>query len=190
MAQDRGEIRDVVWQEVFPWLCLFRAVLLAFDPRKVILAVVALTLTAAGWWGLSHVFTGEAPGAYGRFPWQWFDQARVDRSFERELGNFLNTRTAREPTALNDAATRSPVADAVAPFRDLFRERITLSRLALATCSALWALAVWAFFGGAITRIAAVQLAQEQRSSLTKALGHAAQNGARTCRRRCSRSHS
>jgi hypothetical protein len=75
-----------------------------------------------------------------------------------------------------DASQRSLEATVLwlmSPFRELFSRSARLPQFAAALLSALWALAVWAFFGGAITRIAAVELALEERVGLKRALRHA-----------------
>src|SRR5690606_17723071 len=59
------------------------------------------------------------------------------------------------------------------PFRRLFDPNLTWVGLAFVLLCALWADAVWALVGGAITRTAAVQLAREESIGLLAALGYA-----------------
>jgi hypothetical protein len=59
------------------------------------------------------------------------------------------------------------------PFRMLLARGISLSSFAAALLAALWALAIWAWIGGAITRLAAVELGLEERLSLGSAMSHA-----------------
>jgi hypothetical protein len=72
--------------------------------------------------------------------------------------------------ATNWRLVLQPVRDLTEPFQRLFDRdtdfRFTLVMLACA----LWAVLVWAIFGGAITRAAAVQLAREEKISLVEAL--------------------
>ncbi len=55
----------------------------------------------------------------------------------------------------------------------VFRTGLSVSSLAFVVFCGLWAVAVWAFFGGAITRIAAVQLASDERVGWGAAIRHA-----------------
>ena len=59
------------------------------------------------------------------------------------------------------------------PFRKIFGAKVTLAGLAYLLLCGLWALAVWAFFGGAITRLVAVRLACDERITWGASLRHA-----------------
>ncbi|MFH1265026.1 MAG: hypothetical protein ABIK89_04820 [Planctomycetota bacterium] len=59
------------------------------------------------------------------------------------------------------------------PFVEMFRSDVTVTRLVFLLLCGLWALAIWAFFGGAITRVAAVELAREERVGWGAMLHHA-----------------
>jgi hypothetical protein len=59
------------------------------------------------------------------------------------------------------------------PFWQLFDSGFTFVGFTYVLLCALWAAAVWALFGGAITRIAAVELTVEQRLGMRHALRHA-----------------
>jgi len=59
------------------------------------------------------------------------------------------------------------------PFVALADRGTTWTQWLYLLCGCLWTLVVWAFFGGAISRMAAVQLAREQRLGFGDAIGHA-----------------
>ena len=59
------------------------------------------------------------------------------------------------------------------PFFELFGWQATPVNLSLSALCAMWAICVWAWCGGAITRLAAVQLSQERRLTLAEAAGFA-----------------
>ncbi|HQU43290.1 MAG: hypothetical protein B7Z73_14395, partial [Planctomycetia bacterium 21-64-5] len=61
-----------------------------------------------------------------------------------------------------------------APFRQLFERRLGVTGLAFLLCCCIWAVAVWALFGGAITRRAALQLGREENLGLRGSLRYAA----------------
>lgn len=59
------------------------------------------------------------------------------------------------------------------PFRELFGLKVTLVDSVYLVLCGLTTLAIWAFFGGAITRIVAVRLASDERISLMVSLRYA-----------------
>ncbi|MHC4407325.1 MAG: hypothetical protein ACYTG0_47555 [Planctomycetota bacterium] len=58
------------------------------------------------------------------------------------------------------------------PLRQIFASDVTGTKLAFLLLCGLWALAVWGFFGGAITRVAAVELAREERVGWGEMMRH------------------
>lgn len=60
-----------------------------------------------------------------------------------------------------------------APFRQLFNWRLGITGLAFLLLAAAWAAAVWAFFGGVITRRAVRQLGREENIGLRSAIRYA-----------------
>jgi len=67
-----------------------------------------------------------------------------------------------------------PVEVLVRPFRDVFARRNEFVSTVFALVCGLWGALVWAFFGGAITRIAAVQFARDEKISLKESVQFAA----------------
>jgi hypothetical protein len=63
-----------------------------------------------------------------------------------------------------------PLVALVRPFQSIFASDFGLLPILFAFLCALWAAIVWAFFGGAITRIAAVQVAREEKIGLVESL--------------------
>jgi hypothetical protein len=176
MPSDRGPLRSIAWQEVFPWLLLFRTIRLAAETRKMFLAALAIMLTAGGWLGLGSLFSGreEDPqlesgiSAYGTLPWQGSNS--TDPQFLPGLSDLHPGMRG------GDWWTSNPLLDPwrqlADPFRRLFDAELTFAGLAFYALCALWALAVWAFFGGAISRIAAVELAREDRPATKTVFAH------------------
>jgi hypothetical protein len=56
------------------------------------------------------------------------------------------------------------------PFRQIFDAQLTFVELAFLLLCSLWTVAVWALFGGAVTRIAAVRLGREESVGMVEAL--------------------
>ena len=60
---DNGTLRRVAWSEIFPWLSIFRTFRLAISLRVLLLAAVALLLTATGWALFGWMFSGDPAAA-------------------------------------------------------------------------------------------------------------------------------
>ncbi len=176
MADDRGPVREIAWVEVFPWLSLLRAIRVALDIRKLLVAAVGLLLMAAGWWALAGVFSGsndewllDHREQYRAWPWEWSGE-----------GGWLMTLPLRRAAADHGLAenwlTRNPVFEAwetlSRPLRELFRWDLTRTSFAFVLLAALWTVLVWTACGGIITRLAAVELSQDERCGLGAAARH------------------
>ena len=198
IEDDAGTVRKVEWAELCPWLILLRCFRMAIGFRLLLLSAVAATLTVGGWASILWVFSRD-PGvarwtADAPCPWTTMTNlvpnspqlgqvapgvlpdndstAIVGRSGEPFLGTWRQlsrpfkeafdfsvvsgTRIAGESGMTDDAPQSSPI-----------------TRLACSLLCGLWGLAVWAFFGGAITRSAAVELACEERIGFGQMIGYA-----------------
>jgi hypothetical protein len=166
MADEQHRLREVSWMELFPWLGLIRAARLAFAPRMLILAALGLAATTAGWRVIGSMFSGSDQQAvkeeiqhFDVWPSQMLDPAPPPVSV-----------TVLDP-AISPA--QEPWDILSAPFRHLFEVRkwnVSLTLFTYLLLCGLWAVIVWSLFGGAITRIAALWFAREDRLSLRRAL--------------------
>lgn len=165
MADDRGEIRSIAWLEVFPGLRLFSALRMAMSFKALVLGAVALVLTAAGWQVCGKIFSNTDDAElkhriYVIDGWPWDDATAVPALSELDS---IDTLREKSPFVL----AWNHIAD---PFLALFETSITAVHFVyLLTCS-LWALLVWSFFGGALTRLAAVKFAHGENPSLGQVL--------------------
>jgi hypothetical protein len=169
IEHDSGTVRAISWSEVFPWLSLVRTFRLAIAVRALVLGAAAALLTATGWSLLGLAFSSiDAPatqwlGPFTTCPWLALTQAVPDRP--PLLGG--SDRMEREMPLESVSLPSDPV---VGPWRLLTQpalEGLSNSPYAdlplragvcLLLCG-LWGAAVWALFGAAICRTAAVQLA-------------------------------
>jgi hypothetical protein len=176
MPQPPVVVRQIVWEELFPWLILLRTVRIALAPSLVAAATLAVLLTPVGWrasgWLLGEAAEEAAPNT-GR------PQA------SRTAAPSATPRPARPPLEPLPPAARSQLARAIplapraylpaahSPMLDAYTglteplwrllTRPISFREALAWISGfLWTLAVWSLPGGLITRRASVQLATGQ----------------------------
>jgi hypothetical protein len=176
--QERETVRAVAWSEVLPWLSLFRTFRLAIRVRAMFLATMAILLTVYGWVFIDWAFgRGESPAVVNV----------AGREFSRQNGSAtilawksLTSLVPEWDGATTDIKSNSvesvwhQVKHTLTPvesvwkqlsgrFATLFSPTTDLTRLANSLVCGLWAVIVWGFFGGAITRSAALELAADER---------------------------
>ncbi len=188
MAEANGVLRTIAWRDLFPWWVLFRVFRLSISPPVLVLATAAMLLTPLGWRFGEFVFLPRdlrdaqspsemASGASPSFPAlaRYLSKVATDEPAQRELANpWKSDHLLEQPI---DTLWRTSVARSrhvyyrfVAPFRALLTPGQSLTRYAYLLFGGLWTLLIWSFFGGAITRIAAVRFGPEQRIGLREAL--------------------
>jgi hypothetical protein len=191
MAEDAGVVRAVAWTELFAWLNLVRCLRLALRMRAMVLAAAGLLLTMGGWALLGAIFSGsEDPQLGAWIPWYqsspWrpselpsLPPTRLDGVLGWQEGVFSPPDLGQRPA--------SPYRDGwwqlSAPLREMFflgavprsaaASRLSWEGLAFMLLCGLWATLVWSFFGGALSRLAAVQLAREEAIGWRDSLGYA-----------------
>ncbi len=161
MADRGGPLRDIAWNDIFPGLLLLRVFRLASDPRKIVFAALALMLTFYGWHGIGMLFPGDTTA--GRL---------LNTQDAAILGNG-GVASEGTPLWLIVNPVLTPWEHISRPFRMMFTPELTWSSLAVTALCAFWVAVVWSFFGAVITRIAAVELAREERLSIASAISHA-----------------
>jgi hypothetical protein len=182
MSEDRGVLREIDWRELCPWLNLISALGIALRVRMLGLASVAVLVTIFGWWGIGRLFSGsEDPGlqtwidGYSSCPWSAGKVPAAQLPDTR-----LHSALQIDPSAPMFSPPRlgefpsAPYRDAWwqlgAPFRQAFDLELTYVSLAFLVLCALWVVAVWSLFGGALTRMAAMQLGREEGIGLKQGL--------------------
>lgn len=166
----------IPYKSIFPWLHLFRVFRLAVDFQKILLAATAILLLLLG----NQLFNKLpfAPPLQTEISQQLqqktlFPPESPQRLIQppnkvRDFGKFLT-----DPTGLFLVENRfllEPMSFFTRPVLILFQPSASWSSLAYATTQLLWAIIVWAIFGGAITRIAAIQFAQDEHIGFLAAL--------------------
>ncbi len=177
MAVDRGKVAAVVWPEVFPWLNLVTALRLALNPRALMLAALAWVAVVAGWRLCGAVFLAVlAPDPHSHLAYTITESVKWPWERGLPLGGWWQ----EEVFGLAGPswwATQSPIFQAhtelSAPFFLMFGLDISVGEFFYLLICGLWALAIWALFGGAISRMAAVALAREETLPWTGALEYA-----------------
>lgn len=161
MPADPKVIRGVAWREVFPWLIIFRCFGIASSLPVLFLATIGVLLTPAGW----HV---------SEFAFGIREEATPA---ELTLLDANKSLTRYQDVPVTDqlfSESLSPIPniffDYFWPFRVLFSSEHGMLRYGYFFAGALWMVLLWAFIGGAITRIAVVKLGREERVGLKDAI--------------------
>jgi hypothetical protein len=162
MAEDRT-LRAVAWQQVFPSLRLLSALRVALNLKLLVLAAIAAAGMVAGWRLLGELFADpENPALAVQIghlhTWPW----------ERLLFHEPVERLASPEVWVSQSPLVLAWLEITAPFRQMYTpgEAPSLTNFTYLLCCGLWSLVVWAFFGAAITRQAAVALARYENVSL------------------------
>jgi hypothetical protein len=194
LPDDRLAIRHIEWRDVCPWLILLRAFRVATRPRLLLLAVAAMLLTTLGWNALGAMFSGSddpylqqveggEPGAlvdlYNQWPWEWARPAgftwRADAHADRTArpADMLR-RYPGELAPLAQVRCFLYMATLDGPPINTSGEKMPtgIARTTYLLLCFLWAVTVWSGFGGAITRLAAAELAADEQLSNKKVIQH------------------
>jgi hypothetical protein len=135
------------------WLILPRGVRLAFGARKLVLAALGLILLQAGW-SLLDVFLPDSKPATSNL-FETFTLPRPEDPFGAQLWE-----ASREaPWRLTE-----PARALTEPLITLFEWGRGWRAIIHALLAALWAIAVWGIIGGAISRLALVEVCRMRRT--------------------------
>ena len=190
MPDERSAAPAASWSDVLPIGLFLQAARLAFNFRALTFAALALAATSAGWRLIGSAFDnsrGTVIEEYNRWPWdaslRTLDLENPVHAAELPTRSIPDRGPITRPTdmpsdsRLLDWAATSPILHTwkyiTDPFVRLFSRRVSLDQFGYLLLCGLWALTVWALFGGAITRLAAVALARDEQLSWGQALGYA-----------------
>jgi hypothetical protein len=195
MERNGTTIRSIAWAELFPWLIIFKAFRLAIGFRSLAMSAFAALLMVTVWSIFGHIFSTENPStawlkSYAGCPWKELTDIVPDRPdfMGGPQPAATNIEASGEKAASKEALARmaamaeehqaSPYHEPLTGSWELlnrplwhgFDIQVTFLNTICLICCGLSSLAIWAFFGGAITRIAAVQLAANERITWGAAL--------------------
>ena len=172
---ESGTLGKTTWSQKCPWLLIFRTFRIAVDFRLLVMGAAGIFLTLLGWAILAAIFQADtemsewirpAKGC----PWQAIDGAVENNVAVPHMPNPAEAdRLAATPWQAVDPFT-GVWAQLSRPLWAALDVNLTASGLACLMLCGLWSLAVWSFFGAAISRIAAVQLACDERVGWMAAL--------------------
>lgn len=167
-------VRAVAWSELFPWLSIVRAFRLAIAVRALILGAVGILLTVTVWGIIGTTFGIDAEAT------AWL-QPFVDCPWLAVTHNIVPDQPSLPGTVGGEGVTASgwnpvePISGSwtllSAPATEgLSRTGFSLSAAVCLLLCGLTAAAIWAFFGAAICRTAAVRLAADEQVGVAAAL--------------------
>ncbi|MBT4694475.1 MAG: hypothetical protein HOB73_14135 [Planctomycetaceae bacterium] len=161
MAQQYEVVKGIDWRQVFPASVLTRCFRIAISVSVLLLATLGVCLTQAGWQVSQSVF---APAESVPSEVPLVDLTKSDNSGDEPLGFWGVIENGGGP-----AWVSAQVCDYVR--KEHLANGSIQGKNAWAICivDAFWLLLVWSFVGGAITRIAVVQIGREERIGLKEA---------------------
>jgi hypothetical protein len=171
MSHPRTTVAAVRWHAIFPWLILVRAARVALMARVIILAAIGVALTQGGWAIIDDLTLprDDAP----------LHERLTDAPISAPIGAELGF-DARHGLDLHAQILGSPLVRGWAwgsqSFGKLIEHGGAWPSWFGALLGGLWAIAVWALFGGAIARIAALYLTRGETigpiAALTSSFSH------------------
>jgi hypothetical protein len=179
MADTQTKVREVAWNELFPWLMLLRSVRIALMARVLVLGAAGLIATLVGWALLTEAFSHSSDPVISGWRHNTSLRLWVNAVPGRNDFTWVDT-SARSASEVFDSAREWLIQGPVMiwtyftrPFIAMFDSKLTpLGFLFLLLCG-IWELLMWGLFGGAITRIAALKFTRDEAPGLIAALKHA-----------------
>jgi hypothetical protein len=175
MTDQHDKLREVSWNELFRWLVLLRAVRIALLARVLVLGALGLAATAIGWWAIDYAFASTTDPVVQGPEWR----KTVSGWLWDTSPEFSIVTSAQSADALFREVTKG-LAEAPAslwlyltrPFINLFHGDLTGTGFLYFALCGVWELFVWAVFGGAIARIAALKFTRDEAPDFPGALRH------------------
>jgi len=175
-GENGASVRGVVWSEICPWLVLLKVFRLAMGARVLLLATIGLMLTVVVWGLLAAIFSpnphSQAVGCTNRYLEK--NLSVVTEMVPRRPGLPALIAVGEEGTNLRPRAVATPIVNVwiqlTRPMWSVLDEGISFGRALYLLVFGLCSLAIWSFFGGAITRIASVELTCGEHVPLGAAL--------------------
>ena len=195
MPDDRLDLRHLELRELAPWLHLFRGFRIALDLKKITLGAAGALLMSIGWVAIAAIFAGSPSASPDRPATTKSETDRPVATVTKASANADRSQPLSEarrmpwhdragqglvdvyrsplnggwygPVPSSAFLVLEPVRRLTYPAKVLFLARSSAGSGLLLT---IWTLLVWALFGGAITRIAAVQITRESPVGLLQAV--------------------
>ena len=181
LSQPTSALCEIRYSEICPWLILVRSLRVALLLRVLLLAFVGVVITQWGWTALDGVFSSN-PAQLAQLTDATNVPAELGPALVDPSAETLPTTTLRVSTIgqIIGQTLAGPLVRGWAwlaePFVRMASREASWTQCLSLSLSGVWAVVVWAVFGGAIARIAALHLARGEmlgpiaalRAALTK----------------------
>jgi hypothetical protein len=172
VEHDNNTLRAIAWSEVFPWLSIVRVFRVAISARALLLAAAGILITATAWGIVGNIFGTDSPGTKWLEPFthcSWL--AVTDAVPDQPSLPGASYARAESVTSRGMVWSYEPLNPISHPWllltspalASLSSTGLTLSAAVCLILCGLLSVATWAFFGAAICRMAAVQLAADEQ---------------------------
>ena len=173
MSEQPSELQEESYAEWRSWNQLFRVFWIALDPKKLVLGGLGVFLAALGSYLIGYLFDRDS--SFCVFPSS--TQIPVSQSVFQHLSEG-DMHGLSEDWMAHLKVIVSPARELLAPFSQLFSNQpqyawsswSRFGSLVHTVTTVIWMVLVWGFLGGAITRIAAVQIARDEKIGLVDAI--------------------
>lgn len=174
MTDHLAKLAGISWGHFVRWFVLGRVFRIATQARTLVPASLGVLTTIFGWWVLAQAFSGTSDTAlntllksYESCPW-------TDHSGHSPTAlNWLLPEHEQGLGAMPENAVLSPAKQLSNPVIRIFDLTRTFTGALFLLLAAIWAAAIWAYFGGMLTRSALWQLTREEPASIGSVLRHA-----------------
>jgi len=158
MTDDSRVLRRIAWRDIFPWLIILRTFRTAMAPSVLLFASLGVVLSPAARVLGSYIFlTAEEREAIERFSAVDGYPPSTAPPLATQVPEAIDGYLPHLPSAIEEA-----FFTLVEPFWRIFHLDLSIRNAAYYVFIVLWLVLVWAFCGGAITRIAVSRLGAEQ----------------------------
>lgn len=163
-SQPTSALCEIRYSEICPWLILVRSLRVALLLRVLLLAFLGVVLTQWGWAALDGVFSS-SPAQLNRLTDAVSEPAEIGPALVEPTTDALPETNTLRVSPIGQVMSQllvGPLVRAWAwlaePFVRLVTREASFGQSLALSLSGIWAVLVWALFGGAISRIAALHL--------------------------------
>jgi len=154
MSQPQGSLYEIRWNEVFPWLILVRALRVSVMARVLVLAFAGVLVTQWGWSAVDFTLSENSD----RLERLTDNSAKPKLPAPNSISQVIEYTESKKGLAALAGPLLRGWSWLAQPFTILIDQESTWRRSLALSLSGIWTIMIWALFGGAISRIAAVYL--------------------------------
>lgn len=182
MPEDNSGLPEIQYRRLFPWTELFRAFRIALDLRKLAFAGAGVLVMLLAWRVVALPFpdgdqaqatgNGFASDVKSQWPWEQRTQGGLAARLDSLAGATGSGLDPSRGLGRVSQLVLQPFLRLMRPFVQLFLSGTewTWSNFVYWLICGILTVLIWAFFGGVITRLAAVQVARDEKIGLREAI--------------------